>query len=78
MQNKVESPRVLFLLFQAHFCWDESNENFQRRKSYVFPFDFSMFPTTPPPMLEIHEDIDTDMENIELCNIEIRDALICF
>ena len=37
-----------------------------------------MFPTTPPPMLEIHEDIDTDMENIELCNIEIRDALICF
>ena len=26
-------------------------------------------------MLEIHEDIDIDMENIEICNIEISSNL---
>ena len=78
MQNKIESLLVLFLLFQAHFCWDESNENFQWSKKLRFFFWLFYVPHPPPPMLEIHEDIDTDMENIELCNIEIRDALICF
>ena len=28
VQNKVESLLVLFLLFPAHVCWGESNENF--------------------------------------------------
>ena len=36
VQNKVESLLVLFLLFQAHFCWDESNENVQWSKKLRF------------------------------------------
>ena len=36
VQNKVESLLVLFSLFPAHFCWCESNVNFQWNKKLCF------------------------------------------
>ena len=45
---------------------------------YVFLLVFLSAPPLPPPMLEIHDAIDTDMENIEICNIEISSSLIVF
>ena len=69
---------LCFFSFQHTFVETKATKTFSEVKSCVFLLVFLSAPPLPPPMLEIHDAIDTDMENIEICNIEFSDALICF